>query len=340
MSSVAQRKDIYNPEVIRDFANVVGSEKRLDYLYALTVADINGTNTTLWNSWRDSLLIQLYTETKRALRRGLENPADKQEWIDDSQQQAIIKLEALGLSEKNVRNLWTGVGEDYFLRETVDDIVWHTEAISQNIHQSTPVILTKDISNTDDEAATQIFLHTQDRASLFAMVAAALEKLDLNIMDARIYSSGDGYTLDTFYVLDSNDEPVGDDPERLAEIRQVLRKKLQNPEQYLSIISKITPRKIRLLSTPTTTKFSYDDVLGLSVLEIIAPDRPGLLAKIGKIFLEFKVLLQNAKIATLGERVEDVFFITDHQKNPIHDLALADKIQQAICKELDIKNPI
>src|SRR5690606_6746072 len=84
MSAVSQRKDISDPEVIQQFARHVGDQTRLDYLYTLTVADINGTNPNLWNAWRSSLLRQLYTGTKRALRRGLENPVDKQAWVEDA----------------------------------------------------------------------------------------------------------------------------------------------------------------------------------------------------------------------------------------------------------------
>src|SRR6185295_9990215 len=112
MSAVAQRQDISDPEVVREFATVVGDQVHLDYLFALTVADINATNPTLWNAWRASLLRQLYAETKRALRRGLENPVDKQEWIEEAQQNAIDQLEDLGFSEEEVRELWANAGED------------------------------------------------------------------------------------------------------------------------------------------------------------------------------------------------------------------------------------
>ncbi|MCR8923966.1 [protein-PII] uridylyltransferase [Dasania sp. GY-MA-18] len=335
MSSVAQRKDISSPDVIRDFANVVGSQRRLDYLYALTVADINGTNPSLWNSWRASLLRQLYTETTGALRRGLENPADKHEWIEETQTSAMEKLLGLGFSEEKIHGLWSGVGEEYFLRESVEDIVWHTEAIAQSLNQNAPLILTKESGELDNEGATQIFIHTHDRPSLFALTAAALEQLNLNIMDARIYSSGDGYTLDTFYVLDADNKPIGDNPKRLAAIKQLLQEKIQNPQHYLAKISKRTPRQMRLFSIPTRTRFHNDEDLDFSVLEIITPDRPGLLARVGKIFMEHDVMLQNAKITTLGEKVEDVFFITDYQHKPITDNELAEKIQRAICKELD-----
>ncbi len=335
MSAVAQRKDISDPEVIRDFSHEVGDQVRLDYLYALTVADINATNPTLWNSWRASLLRQLYAETKRALRRGLENVIDKQDWILETQRTALAKLEDHGFEETEVQSLWKDRGDDYFLRERADDIVWHTRAIARHHDVRKPLILVKKSSTVDTEGATQIFVHTLEHDNLFAVVASAMEQLDLNIVDARIYSSKSGYSLDTFYVLDADGKPIGDDEERSKQIVDFLRQHIEQPDRFPEFISKRTPRQMRLFSTPTRTTMATDIGKGSSMLEVITPDRPGLLARIGRIFFEYEIKLQAAKIATLGERVEDVFFITNKKQEAIKDPELCEAIQRAICKELD-----
>ena len=335
MSSVAQRKDISDPDIIRDFAMQIGDQLHLDYLYTLTVADINATNPNLWNSWRASLLRQLYAETKRALRRGLENPVDKQERIEESQQVAIDQLENLGFTETEIRAIWASTGEDYFLREKTEDIVWHTRAIGEHINRDQPLVLIKPSSNLEFEAATQIFIHARTQRSLFPLIAAALEQLDLNVQDARIYNPGGGFTLDTFFVLDSDGKAIGDDKNRIEHIRQYLQQQLIRPEEYPEIIRRHTPRQLRLFSIPTETNMAVDELRGYSVLEVITPDRPGLLARIGRIFYSFDIQLQNAKITTLGERVEDVFYLTDSNNQPLADPVLQQAIQQAICKELD-----
>ncbi len=335
MSATAQRKDISDPDVIRDFALEIGDQVRLDYLYALTVADINATNPTLWNSWRASLLRQLYAETKRALRRGLENVIDKQDWIVDTQRDAMRRLEDHGFEEEEVRAIWNDRGEDYFLRERADDVVWHTRAIARHHDMSKPLVLVKKSSNVDLEGATQIFVHTLEHDNLFAVVAATMEQLDLNIVDARIYSSTTGYSLDTFYVLDADGKPIGDDEGRCQTIVDFLREQIEHPDRFPEMISKRTPRQMRLFSTPTRTTMATDINKACSVLEVITPDRPGLLARVGRIFYEYEIKLMAAKITTLGERVEDVFFITNKKKQPIKDLKLCEDIQHAICKELD-----
>ncbi len=335
MSTVAQRRDISDPEVIREFALQVGDQQHLDYLYTLTVADITATNPKLWNTWRASLLRELYAETKRALRRGLENPVDKQDWIDEAQQTAIDQLEDLGFTEDEVRRLWANTGEDYFLREKIEDVVWHTAAIAEHGEADTPLVLIKKSSDSILEGATQIFVRSQERDNLFPMLAASMEQLDLSIQDARLYKSGTGFILYTFFVLDADGQSIGDDLPRIAHIRQLLLDELSQAELYPDIMRRRTPRQMRLFSIPTETSMFLDKVKRQTVLEVITPDRPGLLARIGRIFFQFGIELQNAKIATLGERVEDVFFITDRQQRPIDDPALQAAIQQAIKKELD-----
>ena len=337
MSSVSQRKDIQDPDVIRDFALMVGDQQHLDYLFCLTIADINATNPNLWTSWRASLMRQLYAETRRALRRGLENPIDKQEWIAETQNEVLEKLEDYGFTEAEVRELWGNTGEDYFIREQVDDIVWHCRAIAQRTSPEDSLVLVKKGGLLDHEGATQIFVHTPSKKGIFAVLAGALEQLDLSIQDARIYNAGTGYTLDTFYVLGANGEPIGDNPGRIQEITDYLIQQLSQPEGSPEEVHRRMPRQMRLFSTPTRTSMATDLNKGHTVLEVITPDRPGLLARLGTIFNDYNIRLQNAKIATLGERVEDVFFITDEEDRPINDPDLCTQIQKAICRELDEK---
>ena len=204
MSAVSQRRDISDPDVILQFAQHVGDQDRLDYLFALTVADINGTNPTLWNAWRGSLLRQLYAETKRALRRGLENPVDKQVWIDETRDAAIDILEYRGFTLDELEDLWRERGEDYFLRERAEDIAWHTEAIAGHHDKSKPLVLARSSSDSNVANTTQIFIHARSSARLFSRICAQLEQLDLSIHDARIYNANDGMAMDTFFVLGSD----------------------------------------------------------------------------------------------------------------------------------------
>jgi [protein-PII] uridylyltransferase len=334
MSAVAQKQDISDPDIIHKFALQVGDQLHLDYLYCLTVADINGTNKELWNTWRASLLRQLYLDTRRALRRGLENNIDKQDLIAETQQAAIRKLERKGISAARVTDIWGDMGEEYFLRESFKDIAWHTAAVAEQ-QDDAPLILIKKTTSKELAGATQIFVRSKERKNVFVAAATALDQLNLNIQDARIYQSNSGYTIDTFFVLNQDGEPLGSNPALLKSIHQALQDELRLADKYSEVITRRMPRRLKYFAMPTRTSLSNDIISGHSMLEVISPDRPGLLACIGRIFLQFDIQLQNAKIATLGERVEDIFFITDSDGNPLSDPQLCAQLQQEICEQLD-----
>lgn len=341
MSSVSQRKDISDPNVIQQFAEHVATEERLDYLYTLTVADINGTNPELWNAWRGSLLRQLYTEARRALRRGLQNPIGRKEVIDATRQAAVELLEYRGFLEEELLDLWEARGDDYFLRERPEDIAWHTEAIA--IHRAElasrgkvdeePLVLVRQASESPIANATQIFVHAPQAPEIFAKVCAALELLDLSINDARIYSGTDGATLDTFFVLNSDGTPVSTDDEVLSNIENSLTRALLETKKHE--VQRRTPRQLKSFVMPTEITISQDSQRGWTVLEVASPDRPGLLARVAQIFVAHDVSIQAAKIQTLGERVEDVFFITDQSGNPITDETVTAALEDQMCQALD-----
>ena len=334
MSTTSQRKDLSDPEVINEFAQLVSDQVHLDYLYTLTVADINATNPTLWNSWRASLLHTLYVETKRALRRGLEHPVDSGERIEETRAQALAMLEARGIPEERVDELWQHMGEVYFLRETAADVAWHAEAILETATPDQPLVLIKE-GGTRFDPVTQIFIYTRDRDFIFAVITATMEQLGLNVHGARVYSSADHHTLDTFFVLEHDGRPVEGGSEREREVRDALIRNLSGEEGFLDIVQRHTPRALRHFRVPTQTRLSADPEKGYSILEVMTPDRAGLLARIGRVFFQFGLKVQNARITTLGERVEDVFFITDSEHRPLTDAALAEALQRAVCEALD-----
>ena len=194
MSTTAQRKDIFDPDIVRTFAEQVGDQVRLDYLYALTVADINATNPTLWNSWKASLMRQLYLETKRVLRLGVDEMIDRDEYLLTIRNNVIEKLAERDISEDRASVLWEGLGDDYFLRESASNMVWH--AVSMNNHDLSdgPLILIgEDASRLNrDEGSNHIFIHAMPGQASFLQIVTALEQLDLNVVDARIPSNAAG----------------------------------------------------------------------------------------------------------------------------------------------------
>ncbi|WP_110648012.1 [protein-PII] uridylyltransferase [Salinicola peritrichatus] len=335
MSKTAQKRDISDPDVIHAFARTVRDEVHLDYLYVLTVADISATNPSLWNGWRASLMRQLYTETRRVLRRGLDNTVGRQGWVSETREEAMGLLRAIGVDGERVQALWRTFGEDYFLQYTPSEIAWQTQGILGHDDHRLPLILVSAPSDDMTEGGTKIFIHTRSVDDLFAATAAAIEQLGLSIHDARIATSSDDWTLNTFILLDDDGDAIRD-PARLEDIRRHLVEELDDPDDYPQIVSRHTPRQLKHFKVPIEVIIEQDPANERTALELVAPDRPGLLARVGRIFMEQNIALSAAKIATLGERVEDVFFITDKQGRPLTDPDAQARLRERLCEALDV----
>ncbi|MDG1663676.1 MAG: [protein-PII] uridylyltransferase [Pseudomonadales bacterium] len=354
MSSFSQKQDIADPDVIKNFAETVRERRYLDCLFILTVADINGTNPELWNAWRASLLRQLYAATTRVLRRGLENPIDKQQVIAVKQATALAQLQSLGASVETVERQWENRVDEYFLRESIDDLVLHAQSILDHEEDGSPLILIKPSQEFDGSEITQITVYCKLIENRFTFMTVALEELNLSIHDARLIIAGGGHVLDTFYVLDAslqealdthnlvgtgseNNTKMGGmiEAERIEEIKQRLMQVLASPDERSLSSDRRLSRRMRSFTWPSQTVFSNDYAPGFSVLEVVAPDRPGLLAVVGQVFFNHKLRLHSAKISTLGERVEDVFFLTDRTDQIIQEPARIEQIQSDLRDALD-----
>lgn len=343
MSAVAQRKDINDPEVIAEFAREVRTQERLNYLYALTVADINATNPTLWNSWRASLMRQLYRETSRFLSDGVDREVDRQEWIGETRDAALNELVDKGLDREEILKLWRHTDEDYFLKHDHEDIAWQMEAVTQHdLDQEGPLVRVRDqlgeaaaSAGAPAEGATQIFVYSRDHPNLFAATVAALDQLNLSVLDARIHTSSDDLCFNTLMVLDEQDRPVGSDPAKVARIQETLTRVLLHPEEFPTIVKRRLPRTLRHFRIPTSVEIVNEPNSPHTEIRVVAADRPGLLARLGLIFMEEGIIVHNAKIATLGERIDDVFFVTDEAHRPIEAAERTASLREAICSQLD-----
>ena len=330
LSMTAQKRDIGDPQIISDFARTVGDEAHLDYLYVLTCADVRGTNPKLWNSWKASLFHDLYQKTRRALRRGLETPIDKEELLREHQAGARALLQATTLLEAAVDAVWTRLPEAYFLRYTPEEIAHHTQLLARPDAAGETARVA--VESQPGSGTTAILMYAPHRRHSFARTTAALDQLGLNIVDARITPVGDGYSLDTYHVLEEDGAMITD-PERLAEIEYALWSTLRRPGDALLAVSRRAPRQLSVFRTPTQIAISVDERNARSVLELVAGDRPGLLCDVGKVLWEEHVDLAAAKIGTMGERAEDVFYITDAARRPL-DEAAAERLRRRLGETL------
>jgi [protein-PII] uridylyltransferase len=329
LSITSQKKDISDPDIIHDFARRVGDQVHLDYLYVLTVADVRGTNPKLWNAWKARLFEQFYERTKRALRRGLETPVDQEELIRETQEQARAKMPEVPADQ--VSRVWSQWTEAYFLRYTPEEIAWQTALLAdRHPHDDAPLVAIRQLT---DRGGTAVLTYAPRRLRSFARTTAVLDQMGLNVVDARLITSANGFSLETYVVLEDNGAVIAD-PGRIREIEQGLWRNLQQPEDAPATVTRRAPRQVRMFSTPTQVNFSVDSRNGRTILELVAADRPGLLSEVGKVFRTERVAINGAKIMTVGERAEDVFYITDAEGRLLQEEA-CQRVQESLVRALD-----
>ncbi len=344
LSITSQKKDISDPDIIHAFARQVGDQAHLDYLYVLTVSDVRGTNPKLWNAWKARLFEEFYERTKRALRRGLETPVDQDELIRETQANARAKMPAL--SDAQINHVWSQWTEAYFLRYTPEEIAWQTTVLAAREMEraaglpsrggapdsriDAPLVAIRQLT---DRGGTAVMTYTPHRLHSFARTTAALDQMGLNVVDARLITSANGFSLETYVVLEENGAVIADE-DRIEELERGLWRNLQQPEDSPVTVTRRAPRQVRMFSTATQVNFSLDARNDRTILELIAADRPGLLSEVGKVFKAEHVAINGAKIMTVGERAEDVFYITDSDGRTLQ-LNACQRLQDALVKALD-----
>ncbi len=330
MSMTAQRKDIGDPHVIHEFAQKVGSIEYLNYLYLLTVADIRATNPGLWSSWKNALLKELYLATHKALRKGLQTPAAQIDRLLTHKKEARDELIKLGISEQAINTSWQHTSDDYFLRYSADEIAWHTIAIAASNEEELPLVLLRPQTH---RGSAEIFVYTLDAGAIFSICTASLDQLGLTILDARIMTTTDHYVLNSFQILEQSGQPINE-LNREVYICKALRNNLLNQEVRGSQNIHRESRQAKHFPIPTNIQFLTDPAGKHTIIELVTTDHAGLLSKIGQAFLQQQIQLHSARITTIGSRVEDMFYVTDQQGQPINDHAGQQKIREEILKNL------
>lgn len=331
MSMTAQRKDISDPDEILAFAEIVGDERRLNYLLCLTVADITATNPELWTSWRAALLRQLYYATVEVLKRGFQQLPGRQTYVEETQADALMMIRP-SIRER-AQGFWRHWPQDYFIGHASDALAWHLETLIDTTPGQTVVAIAPDDINPD-RGSTQVLVATPNRPHLFADLTACFADLGLSVLDARLHSSDHGRSIDVFMVrMDATAAPINDpeDQERLLNGLHIAAR-----GEYVSQHSfRRTPRVYQYFNHRAEVNIMPDLEGKRSLVELTAPDRSGLLTTVGRVFAEFGLDLSTAKIATLGERVEDVFYVTDARGEYLHDPAFIVRLKTRLEDEIN-----
>lgn len=328
MSNTAQRMDIYDPEVIAQFATQVTTKDYLHHLYLLTCADIHATNENLWNSWRSSLLRDLYLATLEHFKQENNQKIEVAKLVTQIQLQTLAIIEADFYHQVQVDDaceLWQQWSNPYFLHHSVKRIAWHTAKILGR--ETEPLIL---ISPYRNQGGTEIFIYIKDRDYIFSNTTAVLDKLQLNIVEAQVITARDGYTLDSFIVINKLGKTITDQHE-ITRIQDLLHKQLIKLSPKPRLIKRRISRRLLHFSRSIDIKITNNKQ---TEIHIKTSDRPGLLARIALALVECNVRLINAKISTLGDQVEDIFFVSTPQGGRIEEAEQQQRIIETMTNRI------
>ena len=302
MSSVAQKQDLSDPDVIKAFADKVKSERWLTALYLLTVADIRGTSPKVWNAWKGKLLEDLFLLARRLLRGdGIGFEQDMQA----KQDEALRLLRLYALSDEVKDKLWSRLDVAYFLRHDAQDIAWQTRTLHYRVDADRPVVKAR-LSPIGE--GLQVMIYTRDQRDLFARICGYFEQINFSIADARIHTTRHGYALDTFLLLGPGNNPHYRDMINLIETELAARLQRETP-LHAPTRGRVS-RQLKHFPITPEVNIRPDEKGTSYALSIIAGDRPGLLYAIARVLGKYEINLITAKIVTLGERAEDVFRIS------------------------------
>ncbi len=331
MSFTSQKKNLNDPKVITRFAEIVGNQDYLDHLYLLTIADMRGTGPTVWNDWKGQMLTQLYLETSRSLLMDTPPHEKLEPRIEEIKSDVLSIVGRQPKLTSAAKNFWQYMEDDYFLSNDANTLAWHIgecailsavdlPLVSFRVHPSIKVI--------------QIFILAPNSEKLFCVIAGALDRCYLNVLDARNHPLQTGLTAFTFVVL-ARDAVDGASGHNLDAFQFEVRKSMIE-QRFDHTPSTIAPDRVaRHLSFPANVIFYASPGNDYTIMEISARDRPGLLYLVVRTLLNHKLLLLSAKITTIGARVEDVFFLIDRDGHPLNDVSAQQSLRNEILKSLE-----
>ncbi len=331
MSDMAQKRDIADPRTVRDFAKAVKTVKRLDLLTVLTVCDIRGVGPNVWNNWKAALIRALYRQTKRALEDGME----------------ALNREERGAEAK--RNLRAAL-PDWSAKELKRETARHYDPYWQGLHVTAHVDfanMLRDLPNDEiridltpdvDRDATRACFAMADHPGIFSRMAGALALVGANVVDARTYTTKDGFVTAAFWIQDIEGAPY--EASRLPRLKSMIEKTLKGevlPRDALKTRDKVKKRESKFI-VPTSITFDNDGSEIYTIIEVDTRDRPGLLHDLTRTLANANIYVASAVIATYGAQVVDTFYVKDmfglkfHSKSKLANLErkLRDAIEQGV----------
>jgi [protein-PII] uridylyltransferase len=328
MSQTAQRKDISDPEVISEFAKAMGSQKRLDHLYMLTVADIAATSPKLWNGWKSGLLRSLYLETSDVLGGG--KLPDHEEKLANNKREILRTLVNKGMNQQDVEKAWKWLPANVFQRFSQNQMQWATERLVNMTGEKGVVISVRARPALN---ISEVLVSAPDFTGLFAATTTIFDEMGLNVLSARVLTTQDGRSFDLFQIMNAQGLPLSDSDSRELDNRLGT---ILASQQLNEPVERKLPRKLRPFVSPPKINFDTARSGTVTSLDLECTDRPGLLSQLATAIVACDIRIHDAMIATFGDRVEDTFLLTDNQNRPLND-EMRETLMTAINQRLSIQ---
>ncbi|MGC1506033.1 MAG: [protein-PII] uridylyltransferase [Sulfitobacter sp.] len=304
MSDMAQKRDIADPRTVRDFAKAVQTVKRLDLLCVLTVCDIRGVGPNTWNNWKAVLIRGLYRQTERALETGLE---DLNRENRGAEAKKTLRLALSDWPRKDLQLETSRHYDPYWQGLHVTAHVAFADLLRGIGHEDVRI----DLHPDEDRDATRACFVMPDHPGIFSRLAGALALVGANVVDARSYTTKDGFVTDAFWIQDAEGNAY--ESSRLPRLRKMIEKTLRGEvvaRDALKSRDKIKKRE-KAFKVPTHITFDNDGSEIYTIIEVDTRDRPGLLYDLARSLADSNVYIANAVIATYGEQVVDTFYVKD-----------------------------
>lgn len=334
MSHFSQRRDTSDPDVIKEFADIVGDLEHLDNLYLLTLADIRGTSPKVWNAWKGQLLLDLYTATRTALRQGVAQPINAEEHVVDDKNAAIVllreQISEKAIQEEALHQFWDTLPNDYFIRNEPYYIAWHAASLMKSSAINVPLV---SVRFSERLQANMFFVFAPETNRLLTQVTGSFDALGLNIIEARLQLTNNGFALYTFNAVVPEPE-FATKRDYMHHLERRLRALILERDQDTTISRGTTSRALKHFPIQPSIKFLFNHD-SYTAMEVIAQDQRGLLHNVAMILREHNMILLSARIATFGERAEDVFYIRHGDHKPVTDAKILAQLEAQIIQALD-----
>ena len=304
MSDVAQKRDLSDPRTVNGFAKAVGTKKRLDLLLVLTVCDIRGVGPNTWNNWKATLLRDLYRQTRAALQDGIEALSTS---ARATEAKKALRAALADWDKKDLRTETARHYDPYWQGLWTSDHVIFAELLKDISEDEIRIKLSADT----DRDATRASFALADHPGIFSRLAGALALVGANVVDARTYTSKDGWATPVFWVQDHEGRPY--DEAKLPRLKTMIDKTLKGEvvaRDAMRDRDKLKKRE-RAFNVPTNIIFDNEGSEIYTIVEVDTRDRPGLLHDLTRCLAANNVQIASAVIATYGEQVVDTFYVKD-----------------------------